>query len=867
MLQADSRRPARAVGVRTDQMNEIVAICVVVVGILVFLSLISERAGGNLIGQLGSAVYSALTFLLGKFAAHIVPLLILGWGVVVYRGRQVHHFPARVAGLFIAVVSLCAIFAMPYADADLRKEEGFRIGGALGNFLMHRECLYLKGYLGSAGSYLFLVAILLISVLLITDAHLRSAATLLLAGARRLDPRRWIHYLAFWRLFSSMRFFDTLGRARLEVDDDEEAEYTGRIDDESDAYEAEDEYPAAPAPVPAPRPASAAPEPAARPAIDRDVMAVLESAERSPGRRKVPAHETAGAVSRPGREDDLLTLAEASAVQDDLPLFQPYDLPGLDLLNLPPRVDHRMSKEDIVELSETIERTLGEFGISAQVVQVTQGPTVTRFELQPAPGVKVSKILSLESDIAMCMRAESVRIIAPIPGKGAVGLEVPNRKPTPVFLRELLATDAFMNHRSPLAFALGKTISGEPYICDLAAMPHLLIAGTTGSGKSVCLNSIIVSILFRMTPEKVKFVMIDPKRVELNVYQAIPQLLAPVVSEPRKAAAALSWAVEQMEDRYKRLAALGVRNIDGYNSIACSAEPHPKAMGRHLEYMQHIVIVIDELADLMLIARNEVEDNIIRLAQMSRAVGMHLIIATQRPSVNVITGIIKANFPSRVAFQVSSKVDSRTILDANGAEALLGRGDMLFSPGGMPKPIRLQGCFVTDQEVERCADFVRQQQRVTYMKQDFMTQQEKEAALAAASGQLAMDGVDADDSEVPMCDEDGDGGYDYSFQQQRRDGKPVGDGGAGSRSSSEDGEAIDEQLFNQAVKLILTYRKASVSLLQRKLKIGFARAGRLMDMVEEAGIVGPNVGSKVREITVDPEEYLEQLESAEQARF
>jgi S-DNA-T family DNA segregation ATPase FtsK/SpoIIIE len=261
--------------------------------------------------------------------------------------------------------------------------------------------------------------------------------------------------------------------------------------------------------------------------------------------------------------------------------------------------------------------------------------------------VKVSRIASLESDIAMCMKAESVRIIAPIPGKGAVGLEVPNSKPTPVYLREILMTDPFQKHPSPLAFALGKTISGEPYICDLAKMPHLLIAGTTGSGKSVCLNSIICSILFKMQPEQVKFIMIDPKRVELNVYQAIPHLLAPVECEPRKAAAALTWAIEQMEDRYKKLASLSVRNIDGYNAIVRSREPHPKALGRQLDYMPHIVIVIDELADLMIIARNEVEDSIIRLAQMSRAVGMHLIIATQRPSVNVITGIIKANFPSR----------------------------------------------------------------------------------------------------------------------------------------------------------------------------------------------------------------------------
>jgi S-DNA-T family DNA segregation ATPase FtsK/SpoIIIE len=428
---------------------------------------------------------------------------------------------------------------------------------------------------------------------------------------------------------------------------------------------------------------------------------------------------------------------------------------------------------------------------------------------------------------------------------------------------------------------LGKTISGEPYICDLAAMPHLLIAGTTGSGKSVCLNSVICSILFRMEPEKVKMVMVDPKRVELNVYQAIPHLLAPVVCEPRKAAAALNWAIEEMEDRYKKLASLGVRNIDGYNAIVKSKDPHPKAIGRKLEYMSHIVIVIDELADLMIIAKNEVEDSIIRLAQMSRAVGMHLILATQRPSVNVITGIIKANFPSRVAFQVSSKVDSRTILDTNGAESLLGRGDMLFSPGGSPKPIRLQGCYLSDQEVERLADWVRSQARANYVKTDFLTQQEIEEQRmkqsqemnsrrpASNDDDLRMNGIDADDGAV-MQEEGGDD-YDYSYQQQRRDGRDVKEmlsGGGSSRpSTSDDSDAIDDELFRQAAKLILVHRKASVSLLQRKLKIGFARAGRVMDMLEEEGIVGPNVGSKVREILVDPDEYLANLEAESEEKF
>jgi S-DNA-T family DNA segregation ATPase FtsK/SpoIIIE len=394
-------------------------------------------------------------------------------------------------------------------------------------------------------------------------------------------------------------------------------------------------------------------------------------------------------------------------------------------------------------------------------------------------------------------------------------------------------------------------------------MPHLLIAGTTGSGKSVCLNSIVCSILYRMQPEQVKFIMIDPKRVELNVYRDVPHLLAPVVCEARKASAALTWAVEQMEERYKRLAALGVRNIDGYNAIVRSSEPHPKAIGRRLEYMPHIVIVVDELADLMLIARNEVEDNVIRLAQMSRAVGMHLIIATQRPSVNVITGIIKANFPSRIAFQVSSKVDSRTILDGSGAEALLGKGDMLFSSGGSQKPVRLQGCYVSDEEVERVADYVRGQQQAQYLKQDFVANKNEEVGNPA----LSLDGIDADESKVPMPGDDDADDYDFTYQQSRGAG---GNGSGGERSArvaGDDSDSIDEELFRQAIKLILVHRKASVSMLQRKLKIGFARAGRVMDMIEEAGVVGPSEGSKVREIIVDPDEYLAQMESKESDRF
>jgi S-DNA-T family DNA segregation ATPase FtsK/SpoIIIE len=491
-----------------------------------------------------------------------------------------------------------------------------------------------------------------------------------------------------------------------------------------------------------------------------------------------------------------------------------YKLPPLSLLHDPPPVEEEISEEEIRENCQILEKTLADFSIEVKVVQVTQGPVVTLYAMKPAPGVKVNSIVSLENDIAMALRAIKVRIQAPIPGKDTVGIEVPNRKEQSVFLKEILTCEKMSKARSPLAFCLGKTISGEPFIGDLSKMPHLLLAGATGSGKSVCLNSLIASVLYRQPPERVKFMLIDPKRVEMSVYQAIPHLISPVVYEPKKCAAALGWAVEHMEDRYRILAEAGVRNIDSYNALALSDKPNKKLMGKEFHYMPHIVIVIDELADLMMIARNDVEDFVIRLAQLSRAVGIHLVIATQRPSVNVITGIIKANFPCRIAFQVSSKVDSRTIIDMNGAEALLGRGDMLFSHAGAPKPIRVQGAFISEDEVESLADFIREQEKAAYLKEDFVVIEKSKKEMEPGA---------AEEEETPIED------------------------------------ASDEELYQRALRMILETRKPSVSMIQRRMKIGYARAGRLMDMMEDAGIVGPYQGSKPRDLLIDPDEELARM--------
>jgi S-DNA-T family DNA segregation ATPase FtsK/SpoIIIE len=535
-----------------------------------------------------------------------------------------------------------------------------------------------------------------------------------------------------------------------------------------------------------------------------------------------------------------------------------YRLPDLALLEDPPKVDNRMSREEMMEISATLEKTFADFNIEAKVMEVKQGPVVTRFEMRPAPGVKVSRIVSLEHDLALAMRAESVRIVAPIPGKAAVGIEIPNRQRAGVYFKELANCTEFWDHPSPLAFALGKTIEGQPYFADLKKMPHLLIAGATGAGKSVCLNTVICSLLYRMRPDRLRLLMVDPKRVELSIYQDIPHLISPVVCDAKRAAAALNWAVEQMEDRYKKLVEFNVRNIDGYNEIVSNPEKQAKHRGKNMDHMPHMVIIVDELADLMVVAKAEVEESIQRLAQMSRAVGIHLILATQRPSVNVITGIIKANFPTRIAFQVSQKVDSRTILDGNGAEALLGRGDMLFAPAGAGKPIRVQGCFLSDEEVERIANTCRNQSPPLYEVEEFeplLSEKEQKELARLMGAPTSMDDLDMQDA--------------FTGAASRGTNKTMGKVTAGmfvphgGGSANAGDEEIDEALVRAAARTILEARKGSTSLVQRRLKVGFARAGRLMDMLEEMGIVGAYKGSKPRDLLVDCDAALAQLDVLE----
>lgn len=473
-------------------------------------------------------------------------------------------------------------------------------------------------------------------------------------------------------------------------------------------------------------------------------------------------------------------------------LERPYVLPSLNLLSRPVSSGKGSDAMDYKANARKLEATMESFGVRAKVLEVVRGPAVTRYEIQPDVGVKVSRIVGLTDDIALALAAKDIRMEAPIPGKSAIGIEVPNSEVSIVTLREVMENGAFQDSASKLTITLGRDIAGQPIVANLAKMPHMLVAGATGSGKSVCINGIITSILYKAKPDEVKLLMIDPKMVELNVYNGIPHLLAPVVTDPRRASLALKKVVVEMEKRYELFSKSGTRNMEGYNAMLTDpSNPNPQPP------LPYIVVIVDELADLMMVAAGDVEDSICRLAQMARAAGIHLIIATQRPSVDVITGVIKANIPSRIAFGVSSQVDSRTILDMAGAEKLLGRGDMLFLPVGASKPVRVQGAFLSDQEVEHVVNFCRDQGQAEY-KEDM----------------------------VPELEE-----------------------------QEDEPNEVQDELYDQAVQIVVEAKQASVSLLQRRMRVGYTRAARLIDSMEAKGIVGAYEGSKPREVLVTPEQY------------
>lgn len=518
-----------------------------------------------------------------------------------------------------------------------------------------------------------------------------------------------------------------------------------------------------------------------------------------------------------------------------------YQFPPIQLLKPKLNSDDSDAMEEMQNNAKKLIDTLTSFGVKASIVNICRGPSVTRYELQPAPGVKISKITNLSDDIALSLAANGVRIEAPIPGKAAVGIEVPNKVVSMVTMRELIDSDKFRNSKSKLTTVLGRDISGEIVVTDLAKMPHLLIAGTTGSGKSVCVNSILMSILYKATPDEVKLLLIDPKMVEFSKYKGIPHLLIPVVSDAKKAAGALAWAVNEMLQRYKIFSEYDCKDIDSYNSLIEKninyMEKNPPVVNEEgeevqpvlevnglpvaKEKMSRVVIAIDELADLMMAAPSEVEDSICRLAQMARAAGMHLILATQRPTVNVITGLIKANVPSRISLKVSSNTDSRTILDTGGGEKLIGRGDMLFLPVGAPKPIRVQGCYASDEEIEGVTHYIKKAYSAQYNSEI----EEKIKRIAA---------------------------------EEIAQGKKSGD----SDSSSDEGLDIDSKM-EEAIKCVIEAGQASTSLLQRRLKVGYARAGRMIDDMEQMGVVGPHQGSKPRDVLMTYNEWLERRNALE----
>jgi S-DNA-T family DNA segregation ATPase FtsK/SpoIIIE len=476
-----------------------------------------------------------------------------------------------------------------------------------------------------------------------------------------------------------------------------------------------------------------------------------------------------------------------------------FRLPDISLLE---RMDESVSRPDQESLlmnSRILEKKLADFGVEGKVIEVCPGPVITMYEFEPAPGVKISKIVGLADDLAMALKSPSIRVVAPIPGKGALGIEIPNANRQPVVIRDVISGQEFVQQKGKLTLALGKDTMGKPVVANLARMPHLLIAGATGTGKSVCLNAIIVSLIYRATPEEVRLLLIDPKRIELSSYEGIPHLLHPVVTDAKKANIALKWAVTEMQRRYELLNLKGVRSIDRYNqAVAKTATRRPKPASAPVEGQEpedeplpYLVIIIDELADLMMVASREVEESIIRLAQMARAAGMHLILATQRPSVDVITGIIKANIPARISFQVSSRVDSRTILDATGAEALLGAGDMLMLPPGTAKLQRIHGAYVSEVEIRRITEFLRKQRKPSY------------------------------DETV------------LEYQERAENGE---------------GDAEQDEKYEEAVRLVLETRQASISMLQRRLRVGYNRAARMIEMMERQGLVAPTDGTRPREV-------------------
>lgn len=728
------------------RIKELWAIFFLCVTVLLFVSLISfdpadlpfftsnpNAPVNNFGGIVGAYLAGLFVFAIGK-AGFVIPFVTLSWAAARFMGRVPEKPLLKVLGAAVLVVAVSSFLSLTNSYDSASRFAG---GGIIG---LGFSSLLVK-YFGPVGSYTIIIALVALSFLLATEFLLFPLAHALFMALRS----------SFLRLWSSAG-----ARASRK------------------------------------RPAVLKPLPQRTTLLNKKAEP-LKKQER-PAKPAAPAviihkkPEPAGAKPQSPKVVRVIKEKPMGGIEK-----REYTLPPMSLLNTSPAAAERGVAQDLQNSSKVLEETLGDFGLEVRVVKIEQGPVITRYELEPAPGLKISKISGLSDNISLAMKAQSVRIVAPIPGKGTVGVEVPNSKSTMVYLREVLESKEYQDASDDkLTMALGKDISGHPVLADLSDMPHLLIAGATGSGKTVCVNSIIASMLFNASPDELKFLMVDPKMVELSIYNKIPHLLAPVVTDAKKVSAALGWIVEEMENRYKLFADTGSRNIAIYNK---------KMVQKKTDKIPYIVVIIDELADLMVVSQQEIENAITRLAQLSRAVGIHIILATQRPSVDVITGVIKANFPARISFKVASKVDSRTVLDINGADKLLGKGDMLFIEPGASKPVRAQGSLVSDEEIERIVNYVKDQREPEYDID--ITKQQKKSKFK-------------------------------SFEK--------------------------DEVYEEAVKLVIQSRQASVSMLQRRLGVGYTRAARLVDMMEDEGIVGPYAGSKPRDILVD--EYVPKEEEA-----
>jgi S-DNA-T family DNA segregation ATPase FtsK/SpoIIIE len=710
-----------------------------------FFSAGAGPAPVNFAGRVG-AFLAELSFQLVGYASYVIPaaLVVLGWHYFWCRELDAQY--TKLVGAALLFGCLSSLLSLAFGSVDVAGKP-FRAGGYVGELL----AAWLAEYLNRTGSIIVILTLLFLAVILSTQLSLgrlfssatqvsRSGSSRMLGAFRRwLDERR--------RARQRQVLLAKQGRKGEKI--------VPTLPEVRKPIEAAAALTSA-APVPPP---------------EERRLPVMNKRVKLPENTPLPLPDP---EPRPPRRIGTFTV------------------PPLSLLDAP-KTERKIDERELMEGARLLEEKCREFAVEGAVAQIHPGPVVTTFEFKPDAGVKYGKITSLADDLCLAMQAESV-LIDRIPGKSTVGIQIPNRTREQISLRELLQSEMYQRSASKLTLALGKTIHGEPYMTDLSTMPHLLIAGSTGTGKSVAINSMLSSILFRASPDEVRLVMIDPKRVELGMYEDIPHLMTPVVVDPKQAINALRWAVKEMEERYKKLAAAGVRNIEQFNRNAAylAKEGAAAEAGDPIVPLPYIVVVIDELADLMMVARGDVEESIARLAQMARAVGVHLLLATQRPSVDVITGLIKANLPSRISFRVQSKIDSRTILDGNGAEQLLGRGDMLFMPPGSSRAVRLHGPYISEQETARLASFLRKQGKPVY-----------NASITAEDKKI--DGV----------------------------------------------ELEKDDLYDEAARIVVSSGQASISYLQRRLRIGFSRAARLVDMMEMDGLVSPGTGGKAREVLVD----------------